>query len=156
MLASAASFDPGGSSPSVAASWRRTAQSVSSSRFITAPAIGWFGIRSHRSDNRNADTRTSRFVCDNAGVTSLGSIASKRVEHPERLQTRARIGRAQRQLAQRGHNRLVAALDEQLLRHVAAPSIRMRQQRHELGRRGPSPRIGSGVVSRFVLSWMMR
>ena len=125
MLASAASFDPAGSSPSVAASWRRTAQSVSSSRFITAPTIGWFGMRSHRSDNRSADTRTSLFACDNAGITSLGSIASRRVEHPQRLQARARIVRARRQLPQRRHNRLVAALDEQLLRHVATPAVRM-------------------------------
>ena len=104
--------------------------------------------------SRSADTRTSLFACDNAGITSFGSIASSAVEHPQRFQACAHVGGAQRQLPQRRHDRLVAALDEQLLRHVAAPAVRMRQQLHEL-RRGVA-RIGSGVVSRLVLSWTMR
>ena len=55
-----------GSTPSVAASCRRTAQSLSSSFFSTAAWIGLFGLAGQRSDSRTSDARTSRDASSSA------------------------------------------------------------------------------------------
>src|SRR4030095_15019044 len=71
--------------------------------------------------------RTLHQVTDEAGIRGPEAF-----ERPQRVDARELIRRRARELRQRRYHRLVLAQDEQLLRHVAPPAIRIAEVRHEL------------------------
>ena len=76
------------------------------------------------------------------------------VERPQRVQPRPPVWRALGLFLQRRNADAIAALDEQLLRRVAPPAVRMREPLDEL--RPPSSADSAGFGPRFVVSCTMR
>ena len=74
------------------------------------------------------------------------------VERPQRVQPRPPVrGAAPASFARSGDHRLVAALDEQLLRGVAPPAVRVRQRCHQLRAACASPARASVSRSRRLV-----
>ena len=94
MPASAVSRTPRGSSPSVAATCCRTAQSGSFCELDARRPEEDDRVRtSHRSDRRTAAARTSREGSPRPRVTSVRVEAVESVERPQRVQSRRVVGR---------------------------------------------------------------
>ena len=82
------------------------------------------------------------------------------VERPQRVEAGARIRRVVGELLQRRDRRRVPALDQQLLRRVAPPAVRMRQASRPAGadarrtaRAGSSRRVVSCTIRKMRPLW---
>ena len=90
---------------------------------------------SQRSEMRiAADADVARRIVERF-VTMRRLDRVQAVERPERVQPRPPVLGVGRKLHQRRHDRLVAALDEQPLRDVAPPAVRVRQALDQLSPR---------------------
>ena len=117
----------------------------------TAAAIGM--VRRHRASARQSGsptTRTSRDGSSSAFMTVAGSMASRPSSVHSACSFVARIGRALSQLHQRRHDRLRIPLDQQPLRRVAPPAVRVRQRLDELRRRRCRERVHGVALRRLV------
>ena len=119
---------------------------------MTEAARALVGSFSHRSDNRTPAARTSADRSASAFSTTAGVNASVPGQRPQRVELRAPVRRRSRERFERRADRCVTTLDQQALRRVAPPAVRMRQRRHELLRRGLRQRglraasVGPGTV----------
>ena len=121
--------------------------------FSNAACTGAFGSARNRSDSRTAfDAHVARRVVERLDHRRRVE-AVEAVERPQRVQPGARIGAPMSaSFFSAGDDAPVAALDQQLLRRVAPPAVRMDeppdQLRRRLGSRAPAVRRAASCRAR--------